>query len=169
MPHGSLSSHISALSSQNSQLALHLQAGADQGPMACYEPISMAALVKAQRSKKGQTPIPRDDVGVVVRDQGPGTWRGVLVRHYLGRHSKWSVCKYFKRASVVFLVLSMNLNAAPPLVPPLVARFANTVPRRAFGTMSLYCSLHSPLTWKSWCRGRVRGFSCLATCRGYLL
>ena len=61
------------------QLALHLQPGADLGPMACYEPVSLAALMRARRMKKMMEPLPRDDIGVVIRDHGPGTWRGVLV------------------------------------------------------------------------------------------
>lgn len=34
-------------------------------------------------------PPPRDDIGVVVRDLGPGTWRGIMVRKYGATKSAW--------------------------------------------------------------------------------
>lgn len=52
--------------------------------MACYEPINVADLMRARRAKRMLEPLPRNDVGVVIRDQGPGTWRGVLVGGAMG-------------------------------------------------------------------------------------
>ena len=47
--------------------------------MACYAPINLPELMRARRMGKMKEAPPRDDIGVVVRDQGPGTWRGVMV------------------------------------------------------------------------------------------
>ena len=47
--------------------------------MACYAPINLPELMRARRMGKMKDAPPRDDIGVVVRDQGPGTWRGVMV------------------------------------------------------------------------------------------
>lgn len=52
--------------------------------MACFERIDIPTLIRTRREAvvagRKVEPVPRDDVGVVVRDLGPGTWRGVLVR-----------------------------------------------------------------------------------------
>lgn len=59
--------------------ALPLQPGVEQGPMMSYEPRSLAMVLAAKKEGLEIGPAPRDDVGMVVRDLGPGTWRGLLV------------------------------------------------------------------------------------------
>ena len=67
--------------------------------MACFERIDIPTLIRTRREAviagRKVEPVPRDDVGVVVRDLGPGTWRGVLVRKWVnGRGRVLQGCLY---------------------------------------------------------------------------
>ncbi|KAJ9518968.1 hypothetical protein QJQ45_026184 [Haematococcus lacustris] len=59
--------------------AVALQPGCEQGPMVAHEPIPLSAVLAARKEGNPLGPTPRDDVGWVVRDMGPGAWRGLLV------------------------------------------------------------------------------------------
>ena len=71
------------------QGALALQPGCDQGPMAAYERTTLAAMLEARKAQTPLGPLPRDDVGIVVRDAGPGTWRGLMIRKLGSTEGYW--------------------------------------------------------------------------------
>lgn len=76
------------------QGALALQPGCDQGPMAAYERTTLQAMLEARKAQTPLGPLPRDDVGVVVRDAGPGTWRGLMVGVGACGHGGVGACMY---------------------------------------------------------------------------
>lgn len=57
--------------------------------MACFDHVDVPTLMRARREGLMTEPLPRDDIGVVVRDLGPGTWRGIMVRKYGATKSAW--------------------------------------------------------------------------------
>ncbi|KAF5835521.1 hypothetical protein DUNSADRAFT_7260 [Dunaliella salina] len=69
--------------------AMPLQPGCDQGPMAAHERATLAAMMEARKAQNPLRNLPRDDVGIVVRDAGPGTWRGLMVRKLGSTEGFW--------------------------------------------------------------------------------
>ncbi|KAL6765622.1 hypothetical protein V8C86DRAFT_503623 [Haematococcus lacustris] len=69
--------------------AVALQPGCEQGPMVAHEPIPLSAVLAARKEGNPLGPTPRDDVGWVVRDMGPGAWRGLLVRKLGSTEGFW--------------------------------------------------------------------------------
>jgi hypothetical protein len=68
--------------------AVRLQPDCRQGPLASFEPRPLSEQLAAK--KEGTLgKAPRDDVGLVVSDAGPGSWRGLLVRKLGSTRSYW--------------------------------------------------------------------------------